>query len=134
VNNLDLVLTSPAGTVYRGNVFSGGLSIPGGSADAINNVEQVIISAPTTGRWTAQVVGTAVNVGTQGYALVLSGDIAEPAACTADFNGDGAVNVQDFLAFLSAYAAGDARCDIDGSGSINVQDFLGYLSLYAAGC
>lgn len=54
--------------------------------------------------------------------------------CAADFNGDGAVTVQDFLAYLSAYAAGEARADINGDGQVNVQDFLAYLSAYSAGC
>jgi hypothetical protein len=76
VNNLDLELTDPSGTVvYKGNVFSGGTSTTGGSADAINNVEQILIENPTTGLWTATVKGTAVNQGTQGYALVVSGEV-----------------------------------------------------------
>jgi hypothetical protein len=76
VNNLDLELTDPTGAVvYRGNNFSGGVSAAGGSADAINNVEQVLINSPTTGLWKAKVVGTAVNQSTQGYALVATGDV-----------------------------------------------------------
>jgi hypothetical protein len=55
-------------------------------------------------------------------------------ACPADFNADGQVNVQDFLAFLQAFAAADLRADIDGSGQVNVQDFLAFLQLYSAGC
>jgi hypothetical protein len=62
-----------------------------------------------------------------------TGAVCTPT-CRADFNGDGHVNVQDFLAFLAGYAAADPRCDIDGNGRINVQDFLAYLALYAAGC
>jgi hypothetical protein len=54
--------------------------------------------------------------------------------CRADFNQDGAVNVQDFLAFLSAYSGGDPRCDFNNNGQVNVQDFLAFLSAYSAGC
>jgi hypothetical protein len=54
--------------------------------------------------------------------------------CAVDFSGDGSVNVQDFLAFLQAFSAGEARADFDASGSVNVQDFLAFLSAYAAGC
>jgi len=76
VNNLDLELTDPSGTiVYKGNNFSAGVSAPGGSADALNNVEQILINSPVTGIWTAKVKATAVNQGTQGYALVATGDI-----------------------------------------------------------
>jgi hypothetical protein len=54
--------------------------------------------------------------------------------CVPDFNGDGQVNVQDFLAFLSAYAAADPLTDITQDAQVNVQDFLAFLALYAAGC
>jgi hypothetical protein len=56
------------------------------------------------------------------------------AVCTADFNGDGQINVADFLAFLSAYSAGAAAADLNADGQINISDFLAYLSGYAAGC
>jgi hypothetical protein len=55
-------------------------------------------------------------------------------ACVADTDGDGSVNINDFLTFLSRYAAGDPRADIDRSGTITVQDFLAYLQHFAAGC
>ena len=48
VNNLDLEVTVN-GTLYRGNVFTGGGSIAGGSADVRNNVESVFLPAGTTG-------------------------------------------------------------------------------------
>jgi hypothetical protein len=56
------------------------------------------------------------------------------AACAIDLNGDGVVNVQDFLAFLALYSAGDAIADTNGDGEVNVQDFLAFLALYALGC
>jgi hypothetical protein len=77
INNLDLRVVSPTGTVFRGNVFGGGQSVAGGAADTLNNVEQVLINAPAVGAWTLQVVAPAVNVGVpgQGYALVATGPI-----------------------------------------------------------
>lgn len=44
VNNLDLTVTIGSNT-YRGNVFSGGTSVTGGSYDTLNNVEQVWLPA-----------------------------------------------------------------------------------------
>ena len=44
VNNLDLSVTV-GGTTYRGNVLSGGTSVPGGSFDTVNNVEMVRLPA-----------------------------------------------------------------------------------------
>ena len=75
INNLDLELISPGGTTYRGNVFSGGVSTTGGAADTVNNVEQTHIVNPEIGQWTARVRATAVNVGAQGYALVVTGEV-----------------------------------------------------------
>jgi hypothetical protein len=54
--------------------------------------------------------------------------------CRPDVNGDGRVNVADFLAFLSLYAAGDPRADFNASGGIDVSDFLAFLAAYSAGC
>ncbi|MFZ6027566.1 MAG: S8 family serine peptidase [Chloroflexota bacterium] len=42
VNNLDLLVENN-GSAYRGNVFSNGWSIAGGSADVLNNIENVYI-------------------------------------------------------------------------------------------
>lgn len=81
VNDLDLEVVSPGGQVYRGNVFSGGQSTTGGSGDIRNNVEQVHLNVPQIGSWTVRVRASAVNSGTQGYALLATGDVVpeEPA-------------------------------------------------------
>jgi hypothetical protein len=54
--------------------------------------------------------------------------------CRPDMTGDGQVNVQDFLRFLSLYSGGDPLADFTRNGTVNVQDFLAFLSAYAAGC
>jgi hypothetical protein len=56
------------------------------------------------------------------------------AVCAVDINGDGSVNVADFLAYLALYSAGDPRADFNADGSVNVADFLAYLAAYALGC
>ncbi len=118
VNDLDLVVTSPAGAVYRGNVISGGVSMMGGVADAINNVENVLLPGAATGWWTATVLGTAVNIGQQGFALVVSGPVDEAECGTADFDCDGDVgtdaDIEAFFAALAGNGAGDADIDRDG--------------------
>lgn len=92
INDLHLIVTSPGGAVYRGNVINGstGLSTTGGSADTLNNLENVILSSPGTGAWTATVDPGAGNYSVgQGYALVITGNISEgtpPAAPVADFS------------------------------------------------
>jgi hypothetical protein len=84
VNNLDLRVTSPEdATVYRGNAFLDGESDPTNqSRDRRNNVEMVIVKTPVKGSWTIEVKAFQVRVGNpgQGYALVVSGDVA-PESC-----------------------------------------------------
>ena len=134
INDLDLEVVSPTGAVYKGNVFSGGVSVTGGAKDDRNNVEQVHLNTPAVGAWTVRVNGAAVNVGAQGYALVVTGQVAEPSNCIADFNNDGSVNTLDVLAFLNAWSAGDSSADINGDGAVNTLDVLAFLNLWSAGC
>jgi len=54
--------------------------------------------------------------------------------CVADFNGDGAVDTRDVLAFLNAWSAGDDSADIDGNGIVDTRDVLTFLNLWNAGC
>ncbi len=60
VNDLDLSVTAADGAVYRGNVFSKGMSVSGGSADRMNNLENVYLAAPPAGATTVAV--DAVNL------------------------------------------------------------------------
>jgi subtilisin-like proprotein convertase family protein len=62
VNDLDLVVEA-GGRTYKGNVFAGGSSIPGGSADPRNNVESVFLPAGV-GRFAVRVV--AANIAGDG--------------------------------------------------------------------
>jgi uncharacterized repeat protein (TIGR01451 family) len=72
VNDLDLRVTGPTGIVYRGNNFAGGWSQPVGSADAVNNVENVYIQSTGAGTWTVEVLGKNVPQGPQPFALLAS--------------------------------------------------------------
>lgn len=63
--NNDLDLTVQVGTnLYLGNVFSGASSVAGGSADARNNVENVLLPAGVTGDIVVTV--TAANINSDG--------------------------------------------------------------------
>jgi hypothetical protein len=85
INNLNLKVTDPYGTVYWGNY---GLDLSkwsssGGSADSLNNVENVFLESPISGEWTIEVIAENIaldgNTDTiqmdQNYALVASGVI-----------------------------------------------------------
>jgi hypothetical protein len=78
VNDLDLEVTAPNGTTYRGNHFGSfaqGASIPGGSFDSTNVEEAVILKQPASGVWTVRVIGANVPVGPQPFALVATGGL-----------------------------------------------------------
>jgi len=62
VNNLDLTVTV-GGVVYKGNVFSNGVSVSGGTADSKNNVENVFLPAgiPAGSSILVSVTATALN-------------------------------------------------------------------------
>lgn len=84
VNNLDLVVTAPNGETYLGNNFAKSQSQTGGAADQLNNAEQVHRLAPVAGTWRVDVVGTEVNVGSQGFALAITGDVAPTGGPESD--------------------------------------------------
>ncbi|MEN6583728.1 MAG: S8 family serine peptidase [Armatimonadota bacterium] len=64
VNDLDLTVISPTGTVY-----------PTGSRDHVNNVEQVKINSPDLGTYVVRVIGYNVPMGPQDYAISVSGGL-----------------------------------------------------------
>ncbi len=124
VNNLNLVATDPVGTVYLGNVFGASQSNVGGSADILNNAEQVHRTSPTAGLWRIDVVGAAVNGGDQGYALAVTGDVG---CLKGDVNADGLRNAADIAAFIEAILGGGGffqicAADLDVTGAADVDD------------
>jgi hypothetical protein len=96
VNNLNLSVTV-GGNTYKGNVFSSGLSTTGGSADTVNNVENVWLPAGVTGPITASVTAAALNgdgilgdadTTDQNYALVFyNADLGPTAGAALDVSG-----------------------------------------------
>jgi hypothetical protein len=72
VNDLDLSVVS-GGVTYLGNNFSGGVSQPGGSADRLNNIEQVTLAAP----------GTSATITVDAFAIAGSVLLDQPAVVTA---------------------------------------------------
>ena len=94
VNDLDLALAAPDGTVYNGNVFTEGRSVPGGAADRLNNVENVWLDQAGTGTYTLTVAANALpgdgvpglgDTTDQDYALVIANArvLPEPVAAPA---------------------------------------------------
>lgn len=78
VNDLDLTLRRGA-EVYKGNVFSGGWSVAGGSRDDRNVEEMVALAAPGPGTWTLRVDATSIPVGTQRFGICVLYDDTQVA-------------------------------------------------------
>ena len=76
----------------------------------------------TTGLTTLRAVTAAVP---QGLGL---------APCVADFDGNGTLDIFDFLAFQNAFDAGDLAADLDGDGILTLFDFLAFQNEFDAGC
>ncbi|HEY5975321.1 MAG TPA: S8 family serine peptidase, partial [Geobacteraceae bacterium] len=79
VNDLDLLVTAPDGTVYLGNMLTNGESRSSGSADRLNVEEQVVISTPLPGFYTVTVHGYNVPFGPQPFAWVATSGFNVPS-------------------------------------------------------
>ncbi len=83
INNIDLKVTAPDGTIYWGNngLLDGNYSVAGGQHDVLNTVENVILAMPAPGHWKVEVIGDDINTDTNlatsevdaTYALVING-------------------------------------------------------------
>lgn len=83
VNDLDLVVTDPAGDrwfPWTINPADPGAPATRSSEDHLNNMEQVSVTNPMTGAWRVQIRGTAVPIGPQEYALAAT---PSPIACSS---------------------------------------------------
>jgi subtilisin family serine protease len=72
VNNLNLVVTAPDGSVRVGNQAEGAPA----TFDTTNNVEVVDVAIPAPGEWAVEVIGSNVPQGPQPYALVVRGRVS----------------------------------------------------------
>jgi uncharacterized membrane protein len=82
INNLDLKVIDPVGNIYWGNygLDNSKWSLSGGTADTLNNVENIFVENPSPGEWTIEIIGENIpldgNISTpqidQHFALVAS--------------------------------------------------------------
>lgn len=63
VNDLDLEVSAPGGTLYRGNngLNAGNFSTAGGTANTVDTVENVFLQNPAAGTWTVRVRASEIN-------------------------------------------------------------------------
>ncbi|HYE73725.1 MAG TPA: hypothetical protein VEF04_10350, partial [Blastocatellia bacterium] len=116
VNNLDLEVVDPNGTIYRGNVnFSNAFTqaANGGAFDNRNPIECVYVQYPVPGTYTVKVIGT--NVPGNGSTAV-----AQPGNQTIDSNRQGyallatgnfTAGAQSIMALGTTSVAGGVNAD-----------------------
>jgi uncharacterized repeat protein (TIGR01451 family) len=110
-NDLDLRVSGPDGT-FLGNVFSGGHSTTGGSADRLNTLENVLVISPTPGLWSITVESFTVPDGPQPYAVVATGDLVP---CSGVGNAAAVAGSEDFTP-----SGGDGDAYLDNCESATV--------------
>ncbi len=91
INDLDLQVTSPSGTVYHGNVGldAGNYSVPGGAPNRVDTVENVFVASPEAGVWRVKVSAAEVNQDAHldtpeddvAFALVVTGAVLDAGVC-----------------------------------------------------
>ena len=60
--------------------------------------------------------------------------IPDQCDCPGDFNGDGVLNVLDFVAFQLAWQVSDPAADCDASGTFDIIDFVCFQTRFQEGC
>ena len=82
--------------------------------------------------------GTGVSNGGWQAALANPKGVCDPVGdcdeCVADCNGDGSLDILDFVSFQNAFTAGDEKADVNGDGELTILDFVAYQALFQAGC
>ncbi len=55
-------------------------------------------------------------------------------ACEGDWNGDGTVDFNDFLAYMNDFNSQDPRADLTGDGVVDFNDLLAFLNFFNTPC
>ncbi|MEO0206869.1 MAG: S8 family serine peptidase, partial [candidate division WOR-3 bacterium] len=76
VNDLNVTLTAPGGTYYRGNQYTSGQSTANPSTWDNRNVEECFrINSPATGTWKLTIAGQTVPNAPMGFAYAITGGV-----------------------------------------------------------
>ena len=60
--------------------------------------------------------------------------VAIEGACLADCDGDGQLNILDFVCFQNLFQSGSLEADCNGDGQLNILDFVCFQNLFQSGC
>lgn len=108
------------------------------SSDPAAQFNATLVLQPGTYSMSARVGASHACTDWTGFGCRHSGrgqfDVTLETLCLADFDGSGILDVADFLAFQSAFDAGDALADLDGDGAFTIFDFLAFSNAFQDGC
>lgn len=69
------------------------------------------------------------------YLDLLDSEETQNMTCPGDFNADGNINLNDFLAICGELGMeGECVCDMDGDADVDVSDFASFLTVYGTSC
>ena len=106
-------------------------------------VEMISVSDPTAPKllgtldtpdraWNVDVAGGIAGVVNNDTLQIF--DVSGCGACAPDLDGNGTLDLFDFLAFTNLFNAGDLAADFDGDGVLDLFDFLAFTNAFNAGC
>lgn len=109
------------------------------TATKLETWETVSISAQDPGQLTGLPIGPIESLSFQASneidgAFFDDIEVELAQACYADFDGDGSLDLFDFLAFTNAFNAGDGTADCEADGAFDLFDFLCFSNAFNAGC
>ena len=132
VGNAISTLTLPAATGGQAPLtYSLTPTVPGLTFTASTRTLSGTPTTADTYSMTYMVTDGSSNTNTEIFTITVAG-----TGNAADFNGDGRVDVNDYLLFFAHYGLSqgdegyDARYDLDGNGTIGVMDFLIFANSY----
>lgn len=127
INDLDLEVTAPSGDLYHGNygLDQGEESLPGGTKDDLNTVENVFITYPEPGEWQITVKAAEIN---QDEDLDTSADDALFALVVTGGAGSAVCDPGEAATALDAQPVADNRVDLSWSAAADAVEYLVYRS------
>ena len=75
-----------------------------------------------------------VDNGAEGLSRAFIVAATVQSGCAADCNGDGVLNILDFVCFQGLFVAGSLDADCNGDGQLNVLDFVCFQQVFVEGC